>query len=85
MVRPSAHLGSSMAVGKLVVLPTTFAVGPGWFKRGVVNDGVVGIGTAPDPDGGRSTLPGPGRAQEVRVTGVTAGISGPPASGWAHP
>jgi hypothetical protein len=51
VVRPSAHLGSSSAAGRLAVVPPRFALGPGWFKRGAVNDGVVGIGTAPNPAG----------------------------------
>ncbi|MFC4145736.1 hypothetical protein ACFO0M_05680 [Micromonospora mangrovi] len=51
VVRPSAHLGTTRATGRLAVVPPTFAVGPGYVARGAVNDVVVGIGTAANPTG----------------------------------
>lgn len=56
IVAPSAHLGTSSAAARLVVVPATFALGNGFAPPGAAGEIAVGIGTAPNPSGTTITL-----------------------------
>ncbi|MEU2615946.1 hypothetical protein ABZ570_30900 [Micromonospora sp. NPDC007271] len=53
---PSAHLGGTWDSAPVAAVPPTFAVGPGFVRVGSTVTGVVGIGTASNPDGARVAL-----------------------------
>ncbi|MEV5690915.1 hypothetical protein [Micromonospora globbae] len=51
VVRPSATLGGTRAAGRVAVLPTTFAVGPSYVRRGAATETAVSLGVPAGPDG----------------------------------
>ncbi|MFU8870369.1 hypothetical protein [Micromonospora sp. SL4-19] len=53
---PSASLGATRDSAPVAAVPSAFAVGPGFVRVGSTVTGVVGIGTAPNPDGARVAL-----------------------------
>ncbi|MFC4532849.1 hypothetical protein [Sphaerisporangium dianthi] len=55
VARPSADIGTSIAIGDIVVVPKEFALSAGGLRRGTAK-GAVGIGEAPNPSGATVTL-----------------------------
>jgi hypothetical protein len=77
VVSPSADLGTSIASGKLIVVPQTFALGGAVLWPGNAGEVAIGIGTAPNPTGTTIALASdtPGVAVPHTVT-IPAGSSG---------